>query len=444
MQQITEKSKLLELIETAGVVGAGGAGFPTHVKLNAGLEFLIINGAECEPLLYKDQVLLQQQTLKLVECLQLLVSVLKVPKAIIGIKKKHETLINRLKQYIKPPIELCLLEDFYPAGDEQVLVFEATGRIIPEGGIPIQVGVAVINIETLYNVSRALEEQPVITKWVTIGGAVSKPCSLQVPLGISVGELLVDFLAVELKGMQVIDGGPMMGKLVTDFNTPVTKTTSALLVLPREHPAAVRKQEDFVKTARRAKAACIQCSYCSDSCPRQLIGHHFRPHLIMRAFGFPLTQGAYFKDAYYCSDCGLCEIVCPNGLSPRAINSFLKTELAKAKIAREQKDNGNLMANPQRNYRRMPSQKVKKWLGLKVYDVPAPFRSLKMVPDRVNLPLRQHIGAAAVPVVKEGDAITTGDLIAGIPKGKLGANLYSSIDGVVSKVDSERIVIERR
>lgn len=287
-------------------------------------------------------------------------------------------------------------------------------------------------------------EQPVTTKWVTIGGAVAKPCTLQVPLGISIEELLVDVLGVDLGGKAVIDGGPMMGKLVTDLAMPVTKTTSGLLVFPREHPVIVRKKEAFLKLARQARAACIQCSFCSELCPRRLIGHTLRPHLIMRAFSFPVNQGAHMKEAYYCSDCGVCELACPQGLSPRAINNFLKVELGKAKIAREQRDNGPLRVHPQRNYRRMPSGKLKKWLGLTPYDVPAPFQPLDIQPQRISLPLRQHIGVAGNPIVKKGALVVKGQLIARTPKGKLGANLYSSIDGVVSKVDSQHIVVERR
>lgn len=444
MQQITEKSKVLELIESAGVVGAGGAGFPTHVKLNAELEFLIVNGAECEPLLHKDQALLKNQTLKIMEGLEYLVSVLNLRKAIIGVKKKNESLIKKLKPFINGPVELFLLGDFYPAGDEQVLVYEVTGRTIPEGGIPLHVGVAVINVETLFNITQALMEQPVITKWVTIAGDVAKPCSLPVPLGISVGELLVDVLGVDLEGKEIIEGGPMMGKPVVDLTLPVTKTTSALLVFPLDHPAVVRKKQDFSKVMRQGRAACIQCSYCSDSCPRYLIGHRFKPHLIMRAIGFPVNQGVYLKSAQYCSDCGLCEVVCPNRLSPRAINNFLKIEMGKAKIAREQMSNENLKAHPQRDYRKMPSQRVKKWLGLTRYDVPAPYRSLKINAKCINIPLLQHTGVAAVPTVKIGDEVTEGELIASIPKGKLGANLYSSINGTISKIDSQRIFIERR
>ncbi len=444
MQQITEKSQVIQLIESAGIVGAGGAGFPTHVKLNAELELLIVNAVECEPLLYKDQALLKHETLKIMECLELLVSVLNLQKAIIGVKKKNESLIKKLKPFIEGPIELYLLEDYYPAGDEQVLVYEITGRTIPEGGIPLQVGVAVINVETLYNISQAIVDQPVTTKWVTIGGEVEKPCSLQVPLGISAGELLVDVLGVDLEGKEVIEGGPMMGKPVEDLTVPITKTTSALLVFPRGHPVVNRIKEDFLKTARQARTACIQCSFCSESCPRYLIGHRFKTHLVMRAFGFPVNQGAHLKSAYYCSDCGLCEVVCPSGLSPRAINNFLKMEMSKAKIAREQLNKVQLKAHPQRDYRKMPSKRVKRWLGIVKYDVPAPFKSLKVNPKSVNLPLRQHTGEAAIPKVKAGDEVTKGQLIASIPKGKLGANLYSSIDGIISKVDSQRILIERR
>ena len=163
-----EKS-FIDLIKDAGIIGAGGAGFPTHVKLNAKVETVIVNGAECEPLLMVDQQLMDKKADEILYALNKVVDETNSNVGIIALKGKYKNAINSLNSKIKdyPKLQLFILENFYPAGDEQVLVYEVTKKIVPEGGIPLNVGVIVINVETLLNVYNAINGIPVTEKYLT-------------------------------------------------------------------------------------------------------------------------------------------------------------------------------------------------------------------------------------------------------------------------------------
>ena len=175
-----------DLVRSAGVIGAGGAGFPTHVKLNTDAEYVLLNGAECEPLLRVDQQLMETHPEAVLEGLLLAKETVGAAHAIIGVKVSHPEVIQTLRETISRkqlPVTVGELPDVYPAGDEQVLVYELTGRIVPETGLPSAVGCVVINAETAYNISAASKGTPVTEKYVTVGGDVPHPFTLCVPVG---------------------------------------------------------------------------------------------------------------------------------------------------------------------------------------------------------------------------------------------------------------------
>ncbi|MDP3544355.1 MAG: SLBB domain-containing protein, partial [Elusimicrobiota bacterium] len=186
-----ELNDFARLIREAGVVGAGGAGFPSYVKAASKADTVIVNAAECEPLLQKDQELLARHTEEVLEGLALLMGSTGAARGVVAIKDKHPELIAGVESAIKgrPGLEVKRLRDVYPAGDEYCLVYEVTGRLIPAGGIPIQVGVVVNNVETLYNMARAAST-PVVDTWFTVAGAVRRPCTVKVPIGTSYAEAL--------------------------------------------------------------------------------------------------------------------------------------------------------------------------------------------------------------------------------------------------------------
>jgi Na+-translocating ferredoxin:NAD+ oxidoreductase RnfC subunit len=179
---------LSEKIFNAGVVGAGGAGFPSHIKSLSKVEFVIANGAECEPLIHKDNELMVHFPKEIMEGLDLLIESTCAKKGYFGIKEKNVKAISSISKYLNGRTELTKLGDFYPSGDEFELVYEATKRLIPPAGIPLDIGCVVNNVETLYNISLAKKDIPVTKKFVCVTGAVRNPSSFFVPVGTSLRE----------------------------------------------------------------------------------------------------------------------------------------------------------------------------------------------------------------------------------------------------------------
>lgn len=433
------REEIIAAVKAAGVVGAGGAGFPTHVKINAKAEVVIVNGAECEPLLRADQHLMASESQKLIIGLKSVMLVTGASRGFIALKPKYEQAVNNLKASLEEMeaqgIELFLLPDMYPAGDEHVLVHEVTGRIVPEGGIPLHVNAVVSNVQTLINIARALEEQPVTDKYVTVTGAVHIPVTLKVPIGMRITELIDLAGGAAISDYGLIDGGPMMGKLIANDAT-VRKTTGGIIVLPSEHSLIQEKNLTWPVIANRAKAVCCNCRGCTEVCPRHLLGHGLEPHRIMQAIGRgQLNEARVLSKAFLCSECGACEVYgCTMGLSPRRVNAELKRQFAGAGI----KNPHN--AKPEsphsgREFRRIPTKRLLYRLGLDKYEHKAPLSQETVTTNDVRILLSQHIGAPAKPVVGIGSRVNKGDLIAEIPDGALGANLHASISGEVYHVD---------
>jgi len=436
-----EKS-LVEIVKEAGVVGAGGAGFPTHVKINAQVEYIVVNAAECEPLLRVDQQLMAVRGEEMVQGLKAVMEATGAGKAFIALKEKYGAAISFLQERLKrePNIEMMILGDFYPAGDEQVMVYEVTGRIVPEGGIPLNVGVVVSNVETLINISNALQGHPVTDKYVTVTGWVVKPITVKVPLGVTLQEVL-DLAGGPLgDNFAVLNGGPLMGAMVEDLQAPVTKTTKGLVVLPKNHPLITKKNKDLNVILKQARSACCNCMQCTEVCPRYLLGHNLKPSQLMQTVSYGPYIGEQISQAFLCSECGVCDLYqCPMDLSPRRVNAMLKQELTKAGI--KYKNNRKPeQVRSMREYRRIPSKRVVARLDLAPYDSPAPLLEKDYQPKRVVLPLRQHIGAPSEPRISSGQQVNKGDLIAAIPENALGANLHASISGTVAEVGNSIII----
>lgn len=434
------RDEIVAAVKASGVVGAGGAGFPTHIKINASVDTVIANGAECEPLLRAHQHIMATESMKMVLGLKTVMLATGARKGYIGLKRKYEEATNNLRAAIKQmgeeEIELFFLPDIYPAGDEQVLVHEVTGKIVPEGGIPLHVGVVVANVETLVNVANALEGKGVTDKYVTVGGAVGHPVTVKVPIGMKVQDLIALAGGSLVHPYAIIDGGPMMGKLI-ELDAPVTKTTGGILVLPIDHSLIVQKNTTWQMIANRAKSVCCNCLACTEACPRHLLGHSLEPHRIMQAIGRgQIGESEIFSRAFLCSECGACDTYgCTMGLSPRRVNAELKKQLAKAGI-KNPHHNKPEQVHGSREYRLIPTKRLTARLGISQYDVKAPLSKKEIHVEEVRLPLSQHIGAPAEAIVKVGDKVVKGELIAKIPEGAaVGANLHASISGQIFIID---------
>ena len=430
-------------VRNAGVVGAGGAGFPTHVKLSAKAEVVIVNAAECEPLLKTDQQLAARYPDQVVKGLILAMKATGAQKGIIALKAKYKDAIAALEPYIadSDTLELAIMPDIYPAGDEVITIWLTTGRRVPPGGIPLNIGVVVNNVQTLINVARAVDGIPVTTRTLTVTGAVKKPMTVTVPIGTSLRDVL------ELAGgvdpdLTYISGGPMMGTLITDLSTPVTKTTGGLIGLPKDHPLIKRKGMTVENVLRIAKTVCEQCSFCTELCPRHILGHELSPHRLIRAVNYKnVGDPLLVTSALTCSECGVCEAyACPVGISPLRVNIALKAEL-RAKGIRYQGELGKV--DPMANHRLIPSSRLMDRLRLRPWYKEAPLSLDEYQPEEVTLKLQQHIGAPAVPVVNVGDAVQVGQVIGEIPEGSLGAKVHASLDGTVIQRTAQSITIRK-
>ena len=433
---------IVEKVKNAGVVGAGGAGFPTHVKLQAKVDTVIANGAECEPLLRIDQQMMVLNSEKIVRGLELAMESTGAKNGIIALKEKYHSAIESLKfkiQNSKFKIDIFLLDNFYPAGDEFSLVYEVTGKIIPESGLPLQVGCVVDNVVTLINIANAVdEEKPVTERPLTVCGAVKKPVSLIVPVGTSIKKLIEFAGGPTVSDYIILDGGPMMGNVVKETDS-ITKKTSGILVLPSDNRIAVIKTAKTEHTLKQIKSACEQCQDCTEICPRYLLGHKLECHKIQRSVGAGKFEN--LTTAFLCCECGLCDWVCPIGLLPRRINQQVKKQLFAQGIKNPHKS-VPIDVHPMRKYRKVSPERIISRLDILQYDVPAPLVEFDEEISEVKIPLHQNVGVPAEPAVKIGDRVKKGDLIAKIPEGKLSANIHSSIDGRVTEINGY-IKIER-
>lgn len=435
--------ELIEQIQNAGILGAGGAGFPTHVKVNCKgkAEYVLANGAECEPLLRVDQQVMQFHAEEVLRGIRAVKSYTGASRAVICLKKHYHEAVKALKKAIgdEKDVELHLLDSYYPAGDEQQIVYEVTGRVVPTGGLPLDVGAVVCNVSTLMNIAAALDGKKVTEKYVTVGGAVKTPVTLKVPIGISCKALLEAAGGVT-EPCRYLLGGPCMGKVIEDPDTPVTKTTGGLLALPLDHPLWAKKTEDL--ELRLIQSVCCQCSMCTQMCPRNALGLNVQPHKAMRSIANGLDLLGDANGIFSCCNCGLCTYyACNFGLKPSNVMTKLKASMA-ANGVRARKE---VFSEPDGGLenKRVPVSRLIARLGISQYDVAAPMQEKALTADSVRILLRMGVGAPSVPTVKVGDKVRKNALIADIAEKKLGVKMHASISGTVTAVTGDYIEIRR-
>ncbi len=437
-----EIAELSGILRDNGIVGAGGAGFPTYGKLSEKADTVLMNCAECEPLLKLHRQLLAEHAHEIMKAFALVADSVGAKEAIIGIKEEYGSTIEALEEYIGefPGMKIHRLPGAYPMGDEVVLIYEATGRVVRPGGLPIECGIAVFNVETLYNVYRAVwEKHPVTDKCVTVVGEVERPVTVRVPIGTRIRDVVAMAGAVTVKEPVYLLGGPMMGRFGA-AHEPVTKTTNAVIVLPRDHILVQKKSTRFSTSVARAASSCCQCQTCTDLCPRHALGHPIEPHLFMRsAANRDFSNLEPFLDTYFCSSCGLCELYsCPQGLAPRSMMAEYKAGLRKEGVKPPAVEAGAVKES--RQYRRVPEERLMARLGLSRYDKAAPLDDYVRGAESVKVLLSQHIGAPAGAAVKAGDQVKCGDLVGRAAEG-LSVNIHAPIDGTVSEAGEGYVII---
>ena len=430
-------------LKNSGVVGAGGAGFPSYAKLSDKADTILLNCAECEPLLKLHRQVMQVYAKEILTALDTVRETVGATRAIVAIKPSYKKAVDAVKALLGDfkHIEIGLLPEVYPAGDEVITIYETTGRVVPAGKIPIEVGVTVFNVETILNAYYAITKGAGVThKYITVTGAVKNPITLRVPLGITVKEVMDLAGGPTIKEYALINGGPMTGNIVTESDV-ITKTSNAILVLPPDQYIIKKRTSNNSISLKRAMSACCQCRMCTDLCPRNLLGHPIEPHKFMRNISSGTTNDIEpYLGTFFCCSCGLCEMYsCFQGLNPRTLIGVVKGSLRKGGIPLPEVKEAPV--KEERNGRYILKSRLTARLGLSEYNRSAPLDETEYKPKSVKILLSQHIGKPAEAVVKMGDTVKAGDMIAAADENALGVAIHSSINGMVTEVTDKYIVV---
>ena len=431
---------IADKVKNAGIVGAGGAGFPTYVKLQSKPDTYICNAAECEPLLYTDYYVIKNNISDIIKGLKIAMETTGAKQGFFAIKKKRKALFPLIEEEIEKQkannIKLFPLGDYYPAGDEQSLVYDVTGRIVPQKGIPIDVGVVVNNALTLAQITKAVENnEPVYKRHVSVVGEVENPFVALVNIGTPF-KALIEY-AKPKEGTVLIEGGVMMGNVKTPEDV-VTKTTGALVFLKENNPAVREKTASFETVTRFSKAACCQCTECTVLCPRYNLGHKIEPHMIMRTLNYGLDSTSHIAQAaFLCCQCGVCSMfACPFGLSPKRVYAYFRQKLKDYNMpAIEHK------ADPFNEAKKVPTKRLMARLGILHLDITPEFIGEFQYNGDYVIPLKQHIGAPSIPVVKEGERVSKGQPVSKCEEKSLCVPVHSPTDGIIKKVNNNFVII---
>ena len=315
------REEILAIIREAGIVGLGGAGFPTHVKLSPPadkkIDIVIINGSECEPYLTTDNRVMIEEADRIVTGLEIILKVIQGARGVIAIEDNKPEAIESLRRACagNPDMEVAVFKAKYPQGAEKQLVNALTGREVPSGGLPIDVGCIVNNVDTVIAIHRAiLRGRPLMRKVVTLtGGAIKNPGNYKVRLGTKLSDLMEMAGGLKRNAAKVVVGGPLMGVAIYDINVPIVKTTSGVLFLTEEEAYIAPEQN------------CIRCGMCVEHCPVGLIPTELNTDILQENSLMFLKH-----NGLDCIECGSCSYICPakRRLS-QAIRTTRRLELAK-------------------------------------------------------------------------------------------------------------------
>lgn len=440
---VMERNELRSILQNSGVICTGGVNLSAASKLEEQTKTIILNCAQYEPLLKVQTQLLNGYAQEILRTFSLIGATIKAEQVIVAMDEKDKDTIEIVESIARdyPNITLRLFDGCYPAGDEVILVYEITGQVVGPNEKVSDLGISVFNVETIYNAYQAIcLQKPVLEKIVSVRGEVKHPMTIKVPLGTRVEDVINYVGGSTCEKPTYIMGGPMWGSIGNCVST-ITKSTDAVLVLPEEHCVVQKKKGKTSNELKRAATSCCQCMRCTDLCPRNLLGYPIEPHAFIRAASYQDFHNTdTFINTMFCSTCGLCEMyACIQELSPRTLISEYKAGLLANGIEKPEVEKKEI--DKDREYRKISMERLTGRLDLLKYDLGETISQETIPTKKVKIMLKQQSGSAVHVVVRDGDIVKKGQVIA-TTGDATGVYLHASICGVVCETNEKFIIIE--
>ena len=445
MKRKTEE--IVSAIRNAGVVGSETLGLPSYIKLNGLADLVIANGSENEPLVHSEKALLRERPGLIIDGVKVAMESTGAKKGIIAIKSCDVDIVDSFRKLLKkePLIGLYLLEDYYPVGDEHLLVYEITKKVVPQGGDPLDIGIVVDNALGFAQVYQGVHGKPVTERPVTVTGEVECPQVVWVPIGTPYEEVIniAGGTKLNCKDVVVLDGGPMKGKVISQLQEGIGKSTTAVLVLPKDHIVSKVKQKTLSQMVKENQGVSGESSKVADLCPRYQLGHDIYPDRAFMNIHFPESIRPFeLESSLLCNGCSLCDYMGSeiSTFSPRLVYQGLRKELKKRGISKPQTRKGIKVREGLKN-NRVSTTYLRKRINVDHYEQDKMLMGEKKLPKVVRIPLLKHKGSPARPVVFEGQPVRMGDVVAFSPPSELGTTYHASITGKVGEVNEQWIEI---
>jgi len=359
-----------DIVEAARSAGIGASdGLPAEIKLESKADIVIANGCELEPLVFSSRHVLLHNAAEIINGLELAMQATQAARGIVAYVKRIPEIDAAVQAAAcgHAGIEIFHAPPFYPIEDDFTIACAATGRVVPNSATLAAIGVCVLDVETLYNLSRAAGGNPANERTVSITGEVAQPAVLRLPLGTTVGEAIERCGGAKNDDFRVLLGGPISGRIADDLSQPISRCTAAIVVLPANHVQIQRRMRPLSVMLLHARTACTACEECTRYCTRYLSGQDIEPHQIMRVISYSLDSlNKSITSAVNCHECGVCDIVCRMGLSPRVICREIKAHLRAMGWSTPASDiDGQLRTGFMKN--RVPLEELAERLGVQKY-----------------------------------------------------------------------------